>query len=308
MKQPKIGIVGLGAIGGAYASMAFDQKIPVYVICDLPRKARYLSYGYYVNEEPYEFKYVFEANQAEELDLIIVAVKHQQLEEAIEMMEPFISENTIVISLLNGIRSEEIISKKIKGVNIISAFTAGLDGQREGNSISFSSKGKIYFGAIGDEKLELVEQVKSILDACAFPNEMQDNMLHKYWWKFMMNVGINQASALLQVSFGAFKEGNPAYNIANQAMREVLAIANKLGISLIEKDIDAVFELMASLNVNNKPSTLQDLESERLTEVDLYAGEVIRLGQKLNIPTPVNKLLFQAIKHMEAKYKEKIEF
>ena len=303
MKQPKIGIVGLGAIGGAYASIAYDNKIPVYVICDLARKARFLSYGYYVNEEPYDFNYVFEANQAEELDLILVAVKHHQLEEAVEMMQPFISEKTIVISLLNGIRSEEIIIEKIKGVNIIPAFTAGLDGQRDGNSISYSSKGKIYFGNIEADKKELVVQVKTMLDACGFPNEVQEDMLLKYWWKFMMNVGINQASALLSVPFGDFKEGTPAYNIANQAMREVLTIANQLGIRLSEKDIDSVFELIASVNKKNKPSTLQDLESERLTEVDLYAGEVIRLGKELNIPTPVNKLLYQAIKHMEAKYK-----
>lgn len=308
MKQPKIGIVGLGAIGGSYAAMAFDHKIPVYVICDLPRKARYLSYGYWVNDEPYEFNYVFEADQAEELDLIIVAVKHHQLESAVEMMEPFISEKTIVISLLNGIRSEEFIKEKIKDVKIVPAFTAGLDGQRDGNSISFSSKGKIYFGAIDSGKNELVNRVKEILDACDFPNEVQEDMRYKYWWKFMMNVGINQASALLKVPFGAFTKGNPAFNIANHAMKEVIAIANKLNIPLSEKDIDSVFEIIGALNKKNKPSTLQDIESERLTEVDLYAGEVIRLGKMNNIPTPVNELLFQSIKHFESAYDYKVRY
>ena len=51
----------------------------------------------------------------------------------------------------------------------------------------------------------------------------------------------------------------------------------------------------------NKPSTLQDILAGRKTEVDIFAGAVIRLGKEYGVPTPYNEFLYPAIRVLEAK-------
>jgi 2-dehydropantoate 2-reductase len=83
------------------------------------------------------------------------------------------------------------------------------------------------------------------------------------------------------------------------AMREVLSIAETAGVNLVEKDIREWYTFLNTLDPGGKTSMLQDIEAGRTTEVDIFAGKVIDLGRKYNLPTPVNELLFNAIKVIE---------
>ena len=47
------------------------------------------------------------------------------------------------------------------------------------------------------------------------------------------------------------------------------------------------------------PGMLQDIEAHRRTEIDYFAGTVMMLGEKVDVPTPVNRVLYYAIKAKE---------
>ncbi len=64
-------------------------------------------------------------------------------------------------------------------------------------------------------------------------------------------------------------------------MWEVIRIANKLGIDIGQNEIDRQEHTIGRLPYENKPSTLQDLEVANATEVDMFAGTVVRLGKSL---------------------------
>ena len=58
---------------------------------------------------------------------------------------------------------------------------------------------------------------------------------------------------------------------------------------------------LMALPFQNKPSTLQDLEAGKRTEIDMFAGTVIEYGRKLGIATPVNEMFYHAIHVLEEK-------
>jgi 2-dehydropantoate 2-reductase len=126
-----------------------------------------------------------------------------------------------------------------------------------------------------------------------------EDMLRGLWFKFSCNVGENMTCAMLGIPFGAFKHSEYANYFRETGMREVIDIANKLDIDLNESDVIRQRETLANLPYDNKPSTLQDLEAGKLTEVDMFAGEVIRLGKKLGVPTPMAELYYKSIKAKE---------
>jgi 2-dehydropantoate 2-reductase len=115
----------------------------------------------------------------------------------------------------------------------------------------------------------------------------------------MINVGINQPSAVLSASYGVFQTSKHAQQIMESAMREVMTVAEAAGVNLVEKDISDWYTYLKTFDPAGKTSMLQDIEAGRVTEVDIFAGKVIELGKTYSLPTPVNEFLFHAIKFLE---------
>jgi 2-dehydropantoate 2-reductase len=124
-------------------------------------------------------------------------------------------------------------------------------------------------------------------------------MIRTLWWKFMINVGLNQASAVLHAPYSVFQRSQEARELMESAMREVMTIAKAAKIHLSEQDIEDWYSFMSGLSPQGKTSMVQDIEAGRKTEAGMFAGKVIELGKTYGIPTPVNQTLFRIIKVME---------
>jgi 2-dehydropantoate 2-reductase len=115
----------------------------------------------------------------------------------------------------------------------------------------------------------------------------------------MINVGINQASAVLRAPYGVFHSSPDARALMLLLMREVVALAGKVSIDLNDKDLDDWFAVLSTLAPGGKTSMLQDIEAGRKTEVEIFAGKVVALGAETGVATPANQVILHIIKAME---------
>ncbi len=118
----------------------------------------------------------------------------------------------------------------------------------------------------------------------------------------MINVGINQASAALRADYAVFQRPGEARSLMDAAMREAIAIAKEMGVTLTEADIADWYKVLDGLRPEGKTSMLQDVEACRKTEVEMLAGKAIELGRRFGIATPVNEKLFEVIRKIESSY------
>ena len=143
----KIYLSGLGAIGSSYASRIHEMDPDcLKVILDKNRYERYTKDGYYINNKAYSFNYIRPEDAFETADLIIIAVKQHHLEQCIQDIKNFVGPDTIILSLLNGIISEEILAKEFGSDKVLYSFCVGTDSVRQGTNTIFSNIGKIVFG------------------------------------------------------------------------------------------------------------------------------------------------------------------
>ena len=303
-KIENVYLIGLGGIGWAYASKLYDmQPECIKIIVDEKRYERYRKKGFSINGKSYDFNYVLPEKEMQSADLIIVSVKYHHLDKAIENIKNFVGPNTIILSLLNGISSEEIIGNVYGMDKMIYGMCVGIDAVHEENNVRFSSTGKVNFGekdnSICSEK---VLAVKDLMDRAEIPYVIPENMMRALWWKFMVNVGINQSSAVLLSPYSVFQTIKEAKALMESAMVEVINISKPAGINLNLKDIDEWYNVLNSLEPENKTSMLQDMEAHRKTEVEMFSGTVCKLGEKYGIETPVNKTLFNIIRSIEQKW------
>ena len=106
---------------------------------------------------------------------------------------------------------------------------------------------------------------------------------------------------MLGIPFGMFRDSEPANEIRWAAMKEVQAVAQAKGIIITEEQMRKQYETICRIPYENKPSTLQDLEAKKKTEIEMFAGSMVRMGKELGIETPVCWVFLQAVRVLEEK-------
>ena len=202
----KAHISGLGAVGSVFASILYEHnRESVKVIVDAERAHRYKEQGVTVNGRRYDFDYIISQPSVEPADLILIAVKGHQLGESIEAINPFVGENTIIMSLLNGISSEDILADEFGDTHILHAFVVGTDATRDGLDTRFGNRGRIVFGHRSRPDSPDVKAVKDFFERTGVPYSIPSDILKEQWWKFLMNVSINQTSAILRAPYRVYQ-------------------------------------------------------------------------------------------------------
>jgi len=300
-----VSIIGLGALGILFGHQ-MSKKMPkedLRIIADESRIKKYKSQGLYCNGEPCNFSYVTPEAKISPADLLIFAVKFTQLNDAIDAAKNQVGENTVILSLLNGISSEEIIGNAFGSGKVLYCVAQGMDAVKEGNRLICQNMGKI---CIGERQTgEISDRVKMVADffeKTNVPYEIETDIYKRMWGKLMLNVGVNQTVALFESDYGEIQRDTEARKIMLAAMREVLELSKKEGINLTEADFSYWVNLLDTLNPRGKPSMRQDMEAKRYSEVELFAGTIVKLGKKHNFPTPVNDMLYKRITEIESKY------
>ncbi|MFP3917887.1 ketopantoate reductase family protein [Lysinibacillus telephonicus] len=300
-----VSIIGLGALVTLYGHhlSKIMPKGNLRIIADSNRIARYKKTGIFCNGERCNFNFITPEENCEPADLLLFTVKFDGLQEAIESVKYHVGHNTIILSALNGISSEEIIGQTYGMEKILYCVAQGMDAVKIENKLTYANKGLLCFG---EKEAGIVsEKVKSVADfftRVELPHEIDTSMLHRLWGKFMLNVGVNQTVAVYKSNYGEVQRDGEARNTMIAAMREVIALSEKEGVSLTEKDLHYWLNVLGTLSPDGKPSMAQDVDAKRPSEVELFSGTVLRLGKKHGIPTPINKMLYDQFQLIESSY------
>ena len=302
-KIKKISLIGLGAMGSFFAprlEKAYGEGFRI--IADGERKKRLETEGVTINGVNYRFPVITPQTEGDKADLILIGVKGYALEQAIQDIRNQVGEHTLILSLLNGVDSEEKLEAVYGEEHVLYAFMRMSIVMKDGKADFDPYWGKIHFGEkINQEYSERVLRVKEVFDCADIPYEIEEDMRKGIWFKYMCNIGENLTCALLGIPFGVYRNNEDANWLRRNAMREVAAIAQRKGIDIGEKEIALQEETVKTIPYENKPSTLQDLEAGKRTESEMFAGTVIRMGRELGVPTPINEVLYHGIRVLEEK-------
>lgn len=304
MKIGKVTLIGLGAMGSFFAPRLMNglREGDFRVLAEGARRERLENTGVTINGTNYRFPIVEPGETGAPADLIIMAVKDMGLEQAIRDIANQVGEHTRILCVMNGIESEEKLAAVYGWEHVLYSFMRVSIVMDNGVTNYNPDKGFVHFGEKDNTVYsQRVEAVRELFDRCRIPYKINTDMIHGMWFKFMCNVGENMTCALLGIPFGVFRTSESANVLRRAAMREVAAIAQKKGISLGEEEMAKQEKVIMALPEQNKPSTLQDLEHGRKTEVEMFSGTVIRLGGELGVETPVNRVLYHGIKVLEEK-------
>ncbi|MHB1314379.1 MAG: ketopantoate reductase family protein [Christensenellales bacterium] len=305
MKIKTVTVIGLGALGVLFSHHLSERmtRHDLRILADRERIERYRREQVFCNGEACSFCYTSPQDNCPPADLFIFAVKYGGLQEAVASAKNHIGKHTVIISLLNGISSEEIIGGAYGMDNVVYCVAQGMDAVKEGNRLTYEHMGMLCFGKM--EKGASMEKIQAVADffiSMEVPCLVESDMARKMWGKFMVNVGVNQTVAILGTDYGSVQAEGKARDVMVSAMKEVIVLSGFEGVCLSGEDLAYWLHVISTLSPRGKPSMRQDIEAKRHSEVELFAGTVRRLGEKHRVKTPVNDMLYQEIKKIESRY------
>ena len=304
MEIKKMGIMGMGAIGGIYGKELMNTfGDDFYAVADGERGERLKKNGIKVNGDTIFPKVISTTNPETKLDFLILAIKNYQLEESFSEIRNIIHKDTIILPLLNGVTATERIKKDFPENEVLRGLVYITAEKRENGEIYSNNKGTITFGDTENKELsQSVKLIKDIFDKAGINYNIPEDMISAQWRKWIINIGSNQVSAIVRNGYGKFLEIEELNKVLKNAMFEVVEVAKACGVYLPVEDVDGYDERLKVSQPDLKTSTLQDIENKRRTEIEYFAGDLIRMAKKVGVSVPVNETLYYLIKSIEKMY------
>lgn len=303
MEIKRVAIVGMGALGlmyGAHIARAAGADA-VHYLLDEDRLTRYQGRTFTCNGERLDARFQNSA-EAAPYDLVMVAVKYNSLPSALGTMRRAVGEHTVILSVMNGIDSEEIIAREYGRDNIVYTVAQGMDAMRVGGDLRYTRMGELHIGRLPEQPEEPLDAVCAFFEKIAMPCQREEDILYRMWAKWMLNVGINQTCMVYGTTYSGALRGTEERKVLTAAMQEVIDLSRLEGVSLRQEELDFYLKILETLDPNGYPSMEQDRRAGRKSEVEMFAGTVLRRAAAHGMPAPANRFLYERVQQIEAAF------
>ena len=307
MKIEKVAIFGAGAVGSYVIwGLSGRENIRLGVVAEGERAER-LKQGCRINDVTYHPE-VWSPQEAHGADLLIVALKYGALPGAMDSIRAITGENTTVMSLMNGVDSEELIAEAIGASHLVYSVIK-VASHQEDTGYYFDPEttiGIVFGEPVAPYRSERVQAIEKLFENTGIHYRVTEYIREEMWSKFRLNVCNNLPQAILGAGVGCYRDSVHMKAISDGLKKELEAIAEAKGIDISKADASS--SRGSAVPPTARYSTLQDLDAGRHTEIDMFSGALMRMGRELGIPVPYNEYTYHMIKALEEKNDGKFDY
>jgi 2-dehydropantoate 2-reductase len=231
-------------------------------------------------------------------DYGIVATKAIHTRHAIEQTAHAFGDASAVCSVQNGVGNEEILAEHVKYVIRGTTFPAGHP--IAPGHIGYDIKGDTWIGPFEPTRTPMnkVEELAGLLSRAGMNTVALADARGAQWTKLIFNASTNPVGALTQLHHGAATRFPATGKLFEDLIAEGEAVAKAMSIEL-HGDPRQMVQKGANAPGKHRASMLQDVLAKRPTEVDFMNGAIVRWGDQLGVPTPLNRALWELVKGLE---------
>ncbi|GBE14158.1 2-dehydropantoate 2-reductase [bacterium BMS3Abin14] len=319
----RIAIIGAGSIGGYLAAKLLLSGQPVTVIVRGANLAAIRANGLKLRLPDGTEKTAIPDLATDDLaaagpqDVVILGVKGQQLSALAPTLGPLLGPETAVVPAQNGIpwwyfqrHRGPFEGRRLESVDPGGAISAHIGSERvigcvayqaaelvEPGIVRFVEGNRFTLGEPDGEKTERVMALAQALTRAGLKVPVRRDIRTEIWVKLLGNMTFNPISALTRSTLGQIIGFEPTRNLVVATMAEAQEVASRLGIRIA---ITSEMRIQGAAQMgSHKTSTLQDIESGRMTEVEWLVGAVAELGRLVEFPTPRIDTLYSCLRLLE---------
>ncbi len=290
-------ILGTGALANLFAARLFAADVDVTMLGTWPEGLAALNeHGVRLvtaagTEKAFPVRATADPAECAGARYALVLVKSWQTERAARQLAACLAPDGIALTLQNGLGNREVLAAQIDesrlgtGVTTTGATLLGPGRVRPGGE-----------GIISLAENPSLEPIIVPLRQAGFAVDVKSNLDALIWGKLVINAAINPLTALLDVPNGELVARPAARQLMAEVAREVARVAEAKDVRLPFSDPVAAAEDVARRTAANRSSMWQDVRRGAPTEIDAICGAIVRAGDELNVPTPLNRSLWLLVR------------
>ncbi len=312
----RVGIVGAGVLGSIFGTLLSQRGFDITLIEVLEERVRLIAReGLWVqmpdgSRVHTRVRITSDPSEAGVQDVVMVCVKGYHTASAIQGALPMVGEDTLVLSVQNGLGNLEVIAEAVGPERVIGGITAhsGMPvGMNEVRYVGGLGPLLVIGPFDGKRRPGFERLVKALRDAGLDVHDV-DDINPVIWKKLIANVATNCVAALTGLRGAEAARHEPTVRLIHALAEELARVARAKGIDFPELDRAGEFAVQAfAATKDNKVSMLQDVEAGRPTEIGTLNEVIVREGQRLGIPTPFNQAVSWLVRGVEERNRLRLE-
>ena len=304
----RIAVAGIGGVGGYLAGMLGRVCPHLTMAVRGDRRESILKNGLvlhseYKGEINVRPEYAAPVSEMGEQDYIFVCVKNYSLEDVCREMEHAVTENTVIIPVMNGVDPGERIRKALgKGTVVDSLIYIVAFANKD---YSVTQQGDFANLRIGirnadETQQQKVQEVSDILTGADIDHMIAEDIEVEIWRKYILNCAYNTESAYYDNAIGQLRSDPKKAEEYEALVREAYQVAQAKGVGVRQEHVDAILHRFYHELAENATSSLQrDIRAGKKAEVETFSGYIVREGQRLGIRTPVTEKMYEGLKALQ---------
>jgi 2-dehydropantoate 2-reductase len=231
-------------------------------------------------------------------DLVLFFVKAYHTEKAVSDALVLQKEDTVFLTLQNGLGNEETICKRVDSRKVILGVTNHGATFLGPGRIRHAGRGKTYIGELDGKVTDRVTQLAQVFTGAGIEAEVSTNIHQLIWNKLFVNVGLNAVAALTGLKNGQVLDHPETLRVLETLVSEAVTVAREKGVPIEGDPLEKV-KAVLEITRENRCSMGQDFDNRRKTEIDAINGAVVREAERLGIAVPYNQMITDLVKVIE---------
>lgn len=231
------------------------------------------------------------------VDLVLFCVKLWDVETTGDQMRPLIGSETVVVPLQNGVDASERL-QPIFGAEHVLGGVAMITGSIVAPGVirQFGKHHRMVFGELDGQTTPRVEDIRDVCREAGINGVLSEDIQRARWEKFILLVAASGLCALTRRPIGDLRDDPDIAPLIEDAMQEVVNVGRACGIKFPSDVLEPGRTFVRGAPHNLTPSMAVDLRAGNKLELPWLAGKVVQLGAMHGVPTPVNRVVYAALK------------
>ncbi len=239
------------------------------------------------------------AGEIGKAEVILVCTKGYDLENTIEQLRPCMTNQTMILPLLNGVDGFEIIQKLLPENTVLQGCVYIASRIKEAGVIENDGQFQKLFFGLENQSNNHFEWLEKVFKDANMDATLSSKITSIVWEKFIFISPIATATSYFDSFFGELVREHE--DTVFQLITEVVNIAKAKGIDTPPNIIEKTMTRLKSLPDENTTSMHRDFLEKPQNELSALTGYIVQAGKELSVETPTYSYMYQQLKNRKSR-------
>lgn len=311
-EDKKIAVIGIGGVGGYVAGMLAKAYPHVTMVArgargESIRENGLVLHSDYKGEIVAKPERVASVREMGQQDYIFICVKNYSLEDVCENIRDMVTDDTVIIPVMNGVDPGEKIRSLIGRGTVVDSliYTVAFANA----DFSISQQDTFTWLCIGIKNAdqgqqEKVAQVAEILKGADIDYKDDGDIEVEIWRKYILNCAFNVMTAFYDNTIGELRRDPVKAQQYETLVWEAASVGRAKGVALTDEHIQEVIHKFCHVHADNATSSLQrDFQiCKKQTELETFSGYIVQEAKRLGVSIPLSEEMYQGLKAKAEKF------